>query len=184
MNHENGAGLTSAAVTALFNAVYDEHYRVVYAYLIGQSGDSEIAADLLQETFVRVWQRIAEVAEIPMDRRRFYFFAIARNLAIDERRRQAVRQRHLSGAPLPESVPSSTGDPSQALMTQETATAVDNAIEQLPPDLRTVLSLHLLAEMNSQEIGKALEIPASTVRYRLSRARACIAQKLGKGNDQ
>jgi len=169
---------------ALFDALYREHRRVVYAYLLGQCGDSELAADLLQETFLRVWRHRTEIHQVPAERRRFYLFATARNLVVDERRRQIVRQRH-AAAWLEEAYRQTQNDnPADAIIAQETAAAVDDAIRQLPSALRTVLSLHLMAEMNSSEIGRALDIPASTVRYRLSQARQCIRERLEKGRDR
>jgi RNA polymerase sigma-70 factor, ECF subfamily len=162
--------------TALFDALYREQYRVVHAYLLGQCGQAEVATDLLQETFLRVWKHIAEVRQVPAERRRFYLLGVARNLMLDERRKRTVRERYLANL---SDEPPQNSDPAGVVIARETATAVDNAIRDLPPDLRTVLSLTTLAEMNSTEIGKLLEIPAGTVRYRLLRARRCLAVQLG-----
>jgi RNA polymerase sigma-70 factor (ECF subfamily) len=162
----------------LFDAIYREHHRVVYAYLLGQCGNADAAADLLQEAFLRVWRHMAEIRQVPAERRRFYLFATARNLVVDERRRRAARQRCADAWQEEVARRTPTADPAGAIMAQETAAAVDSAIRQLPPELRTVLSLHLMAEMNSGEIGRALDMPASTVRYRLARARQCIREQL------
>jgi RNA polymerase sigma-70 factor (ECF subfamily) len=171
---------------ALFDAVYREHHRVVYAYLVGQCGDAETAADLMQETFLRVWRHMAEVRQVPAGRRRFYLFVIARNLLLDDRRRQVARQKHADAARLEEAArhQARAADPANVILTKETAAAVDHAIRQLPPELRTVLSLHLMTQMNSMEISRALDIPASTVRYRLSQARQCIRETLGARHER
>lgn len=165
---------------ALFDVLYREHHRVLYAYLMGQIAHSDTAADLLQETFVRVWQHIGEVRLVPREQRRFWLFTLARNLVYDHRRRCAVR-RHLEVA-LPEeaSLPAdSRFDPVSAFEVKETETAIDVAIRHLPLDLRTALTLSLLGEMTSREIGMALGIPSGTVRYRISQARRRLAQDLG-----
>ena len=171
--------------TALFDALYREHHRVVYAFLLGQCGDSESAADLLQETFARLWRHIGDARKIPDERRRFYLFSIARNQALDDRRRQSVRRRYLAEASseaLRRRSPE-TADPAQTLLMQETATMVDNVIRALPPDLRIVLSLHLTGEMTSAEMGAALNQPAGTIRYRLSEARKRIVAALRRENE-
>jgi RNA polymerase sigma factor (sigma-70 family) len=175
---------TPADDTALFDAVYREHNRVVYAYLLGQCGEAESAADLMQETFLRVWRHVSEVRQIPAERRRFYLFAIARNLLLDERRRQAARRRHDALSLEEAQRQTQATDVTQTIIARETAAALDDAIRQLPSALRTVLSLHLMAEMNSVEIGQALDMPASTVRYRLSQARQCIKERLGMGHER
>ena len=166
---------------ALFDEMYKDHHRVVYAYLLGQCGDAESATDLMQETFLRVWRRFADAQKVLAERRRFYFFAIARNLAIDYNRRRSVQQRFIASI---ETTPTAAqNDPAQTIIAQETAAAMDEAINALPADLRTVLSLHLVGGMNSVEMGEALNIPAGTVRYRLSRARKCIAEYLKRKNE-
>jgi len=165
---------------ALFDGLYREHHRVLYAYLMGQLAHSDTAADMLQETFVRVWQHIGEVREVPRGQRRFWLFTLARNLVYDHRRRCAVR-RHLEVVlPAEVSLPAdSPSDPAIAFEVKETETAIAAAIRRLPLDLRTALTLSLLGEMTSQEIGISLGLPAGTVRYRISQARRRLTQDLG-----
>ncbi|MHB9034616.1 MAG: RNA polymerase sigma factor, partial [Anaerolineae bacterium] len=54
---------------------------------------------------------------------------------------------------------------------REEAIDLETAITRLPTDLRTVLVMSTLGEMNSTEIGEALGCPPATVRYRLAAAR-------------
>src|SRR5207248_2748197 len=82
-----------------FDALYEAHSRVLYAYLLGQSGDRETAEDLLQETFVRVWRRLETVQALPEERRRFWLFATARNLLRDVYRRRQVRAPYTCALP-------------------------------------------------------------------------------------
>jgi RNA polymerase sigma-70 factor (ECF subfamily) len=167
---------------ALFDSLYDEQCRVVYAYLMGQCGDAELAADLLQETFLRVWRHIADIRQIPAERRRFYLFTTAKNLALDELRRQRTRRHYAATQECPSPAPNPDSDPAQNVIAQETAARMNNAIHDLPPDLRTVLSLRMMADKNSAEIGALLNLPAGTVRYRLSEARRRIAKFLENEN--
>lgn len=167
---------------ALFDGLYEGHHRVVHAFLVGQVGDSERALDLLQETFVRVWKHIAEVEAIPDSQRRYWLMTLARNIATDYHRRNAVR-KHLQ-LPLTEQenrVVDATYDPARVYSQNELQSLIDDAIRGLPVELRTPLTLHLLGEMTSAEIGAVLELPAGTVRYRISEARRRIAAKVGLG---
>ncbi|HZO89719.1 MAG TPA: RNA polymerase sigma factor [Chthonomonadaceae bacterium] len=167
------------ALVSLFNTLYAEHHRSLYAYLLGHTADGDTAADLLQETFVRVWRHIEEAGQIPEARRRFWLFAIARNIVTDHHRRRAVRQRHEGVLPERDMPAEADGDPARTIEAQETAAAVDAAIARLPEDLRTALTLHLLGDMTSAEIGAALQRPAGTVRYQIAQARRRIARELG-----
>jgi RNA polymerase sigma-70 factor (ECF subfamily) len=163
----------------LFDALYMAHSRVLYAFLLGQTGDRETAEDLLQETFVRVWQHLEAVLALPQERRRFWLFATARNLLRDLYRRRQVRAPYACALPEVERIDPQAEDPAERIISKETAAALDAAIRALPTDLRTVLTLHLLTGMTSAEIGKALARPAGTVRYQLSKARRTIAHAVG-----
>lgn len=159
---------------ALFDTLYREHHRVLFAYLLGQVGKRESAEDLLQETFVRVWRHISEAQQIPVERLRYWLLRIARNLVLDFRRRQSVRAREEAVVlpALPEQ------DPVEATLNRERGEALDRAIQCLPDDLRTVLTLHLVGEMTSAEVGQLLERPAGTVRYQLAQARKRLAKEV------
>src|SRR5690606_18391343 len=65
----------------LFTEIFEANHRAVHAYLLGRVGDRELARDLVQETFLRVWRRLDEVAALPSERRQAWIFTVARNLA-------------------------------------------------------------------------------------------------------
>jgi RNA polymerase sigma-70 factor (ECF subfamily) len=163
--------------TRLFDTLFAEHRRVLYAYLFGQVGSRESAEDLLQETFVRVWRHIEDAQRVPVERQRFWLLAIARNLALDFRRRGIVRERGetaLAASPSP-------ATPEQLAVARETFDRLDDAIYCLPDTLRTVLTLHVLGDLTSAEVGQVLGRPPGTVRYQLAEARKRLAQVLQSG---
>jgi RNA polymerase sigma-70 factor, ECF subfamily len=151
--------------TQLFDALFAEHRRVLHAYLVGQVG-LENAEDVLQETFVRVWRNIAKVQAVPVERRRFWLVAIARNLSLDFHRSRKVRERLDSGV-----IPAPVASPEQAAVARDLATRLDEAIGCLPDTLRTVLTLHIMGNLTSVEVGQLLDRPVGTVRYQLAQAR-------------
>lgn len=158
-----------------FTRVYDQHYSAVYAYFVGRTSDAE-AADLLQETFLRVWRRLAEVRDLTPVRQRAWIFTVARNLAIDTYRSRATRNAATSQLPTP--TPTVDDDPEGALLSAERVSALDKALRQLPERLRVVVTMHAISGLTSTEIGTALSIPAGTVRYRLSLARKQLIETL------
>jgi len=162
---------------SLFNDLYCQHHQVLYAYLLGRCSNRDVAADLLQETCLRLWRHIQELRIIPEERRRYWLFAVARNVANDYHRRRGVRERHEAAQP-DRDLADGAGDSTSRLEQAESATAVDVAMQRLPEDLRTVMTLRFLAEMTSEEIGQALGRPAGTVRYQIAKARRRLAQEL------
>ena len=115
---------------------------------------------------------------MPPDRRRYWLLAVARNVSNDHFRRRAVREPFAQ--PPPESVPSAEQghDPAAAAEATLSTEKMERAIARLPEDLRLVISLRYLGEMNSAEISEALGRPAGTVRYQLSQARALLSREL------
>jgi RNA polymerase sigma-70 factor (ECF subfamily) len=171
--------------TAFFDAVYDQHRQPIYALFFGHTGDEAVAADLLQEVFLRFWRNVHTLQDMSQDQQRYWLFGVGRNLLTDYYRRQA--RANIAEQPLefPESVDAQDQDeihlvsseeaPDIQVERQEAMQRLNEAIANLPQHLRTVLTMHVLGEMNSSEIGAALDIPAGTVRYQLSEARKRLA---------
>lgn len=160
-----------------FSALYDRHARPVHAYFLGHTGDDQVASDLMQETFLRVWRHRADLEEMPEERQRYWLFGIGRNLLTDYYRRQAVRGTVTTcESESLEAHPDAASERSRAA--REDVLDLDAAIARLPHDLRVVLAMSVLGEMTSGEIGQALGRPASTVRYQLLQARRALAHML------
>jgi RNA polymerase sigma-70 factor, ECF subfamily len=151
----------------------------VHAFLLGRTGDDELALDLLQEAFVRAWRNLETLLALPAQRQRAWLFTIGRNLVIDQYRSRATRMAaqealtiEIKGdAPVAESA-------EQTAERQGELRLLEQAMARLPDDLRTVLVLQVLGEHTSAEIGELLGRPAGTVRYQLSRARRLLAEEL------
>ncbi|NBO83635.1 MAG: sigma-70 family RNA polymerase sigma factor, partial [Betaproteobacteria bacterium] len=61
---------------------------------------------------------------------------------------------------------------------RQVAETVNAAIDALPPDLRTALSLREIEGLTYEEIAEAMDCPIGTVRSRIFRAREAIAERL------
>jgi len=170
---------------AEFRRLYEAHRVAVYAYFVGRTGDRQLAADLMQEVFLRAWQRLDTVTGLPEEGRRGWLFTVARNLSVDSARRQRTADgaqralaRERSGGWASVATPAST-----AVLAAERATVVAAAIAKLPEQQRVTLAMAAAGELSSAEIGVALGVPAGTVRYRLSLARRTLAEALGDYDD-
>ena len=164
---------------ALFNDVYDAHRQSLHAYLFGRTGDCELTLELLQETFVRAWRHVHVLQGMEESQHRYWLFSIAKNLLTDHYRKQATRStidQQLQNDAQLAAVASRT--PHQEVAAQEQMQQLDRAIQRLPEELRTVLLMQVLGEMNSSEIGQALKRPAGTVRYQISVARKQLAEEM------
>lgn len=164
---------------AVFTRIFDQHRHAVHAYFLGRVADPELARDLVQETFLRVWRRLSELGPLPEERQRAWIFTVARNLAIDSYRASAARQaaeeamRHYAATQ-----DTTVAGPHLHAELGERLAQLDAAIRRLPEDQRVILSMATAGGLTSRQIGEALGEPAGTVRYRLSQARKQLAAAL------
>ena len=167
---------------AEFRRLYEAHRHAVHAYFTGKTGDAQLSADLMQDVFLRVWQHLDKLTDMPDDGRRAWIFTVARNLSVDAGRHQRTLAgteqalaRERSGPAQPASV---------AVIEAERVAVVGEAISRLPEQQRVALTMAAAGTMNSAEIGAALGVPAGTVRYWLSQARRTLAQALDLYDDK
>ena len=164
-----------------FRKLYDAHRAAVHAYFTGRTGDRWLAADLMQETFLRAWRRFPELSGLTDDGQRAWIFTVARNLSIDEHRQ--ARTRAATDAAL-RTQPSDVAAPaSTSVIAMERMAVVAETIKRLPEQQRVTLTLAAAGGLTSAEIATALGVAAGTIRYRLSLARRALAEALSTYDD-
>jgi len=164
---------------AVFTRIFDQHRNAVHAYFLGRVADPELARDLLQETFLRVWRRLSEIAPLPGEQQRAWIFTVARNLAIDSYRVSAARKAAEAALRHHATTQETTvAGPHAHAELGERLAHLDAAIRRLPEEQRVILSMATAGGLTSRQIGEALGEPAGTVRYRLSQARKQLAAAL------
>jgi RNA polymerase sigma-70 factor (ECF subfamily) len=161
-------GLAEADVERLFVRLERPLFNVVYRWV----WDREEAAELVQETFARLWQARARVRP---DTAGAFVYRIAVNLAASRRRWRALRRF----VALDDDRPADDRRrPDVAVLGAERAAAVRSAVDALPEKLRRVLVLCELSELSYAEIAAALAIPAGTVASRRNAAVARLRRHL------
>jgi RNA polymerase sigma-70 factor, ECF subfamily len=169
----------SADDRAAFTELFEQHRDGVHAFLLARISDREVARDLLQETFLRLWRRIGEVGELEVGRQRAWIHTVARNLLVDRYRADATRRATLRAiVDGSDRAGATEADGAQQLVARDALAHLARAIAALPDDQREILTMSVVAEMTSQQIAEALDLPAGTVRYKLHRARARLAGQL------
>jgi RNA polymerase sigma-70 factor (ECF subfamily) len=163
---------------AEFRRLYEANRAAVHAYFTGRTGDAQWAADLMQDVFLRVWQHLEKVTDMPDDGQRAWIFTVARNLSVDAHRHrhtQAGVAQTLAHEPASPQQPAST-----AVIAGERIAVVGEAIRRLPEPQRVTLTMASAGGMTSADLAAALGVPAGTVRYRLSLARRAVAEALDR----
>ncbi|HVR35252.1 MAG TPA: RNA polymerase sigma factor [Methylomirabilota bacterium] len=158
------------------NDLMDRHGQPLFHYLIRVLRNDTDAAEVAQETFVRVYLH-RDRFDV---RRKFstWMHTIATNLARDRQRYQARRPTVSINEPatdgqrvLAETLPAAGPDPVESLDAEERASLVRVAVEALPDELREPLLLSEYEDLSHAEIGIVLNCSAKAVEMRLYRAR-------------
>jgi RNA polymerase sigma factor (sigma-70 family) len=169
------AGLASGDVNA--EAVFVRRYqRRVFGLALTIVGDSHIAEDVAQETFLRVW-RHATAYDARRGRVAVWVLAIARNLAID-----AVRlngrgsfDREVAAQVLLES---DAIEPDERVELLDDAERIRDALEQLPPEQRRAVVLASCFGRTAREISELDGVPLGTVKTRIRTAMMRLREEL------
>jgi RNA polymerase sigma-70 factor (ECF subfamily) len=163
---------------AEFRRLYQAHRVAVHAYFAGRAIGGPTAADLMQDVFLRVWQHLEKLADMPDDRQRAWIFTVARNLSVDAHRHRNTRAA--TEQALVHEPPRRPQPASAAVIAAERVAIVGEAIRRLPEQQRVTLTMAAAGELTSADIAAGLGVPAGTVRYRLSLARRALAEALGR----
>ena len=150
--------------------LYREHAGAVMTVAVSIVRDRELAADVVQQTFLKAWR----ASDTFQGDRQFtpWLYSIARHTAIDALRAESKPTR---GGHAPEVDVQVDGVSMESLWEGH---EVRRALDGLPPDEREVMRRsHLLGETHEQ-IAQHLGIPVGTVKSRTSRAHKRLAAAL------
>lgn len=160
---------------AEFERLYAQHHREVWAVAYGRWLDSELALDIVQETFLRLWKQWEE-GEI-IQNPRAWLLRVARNLAEDQAK-SAFRRNGTQSPEVLNDVRSRHALPMEDLEKQELFAQIRAELEELSPEDRRILTLRYALDYDATEIADMLSINVTAVHMRLSRARQRLADKL------
>jgi RNA polymerase sigma-70 factor (ECF subfamily) len=186
---------------AALAAIYDRHVDAVYATASRLTADRQVAEEVVQETFLALWNR-AELFDARMGSLAAWLHTIARNRTVD-RLRAAGRRPNL--VPLSSATGNDEGDaaaldrivlsgtvlggatvdlgPEGELAATELRQVLRDALAELPESERTAIVLAYREELTQTEIAERLGWPLGTVKTRTRRAllrlREALADELG-----
>jgi RNA polymerase sigma-70 factor (ECF subfamily) len=152
-------------------------YAVAYHYVRNQ----DVARDLAQEAFVRVYQKLDSYAGqdfLP------WLIRLVRNLCIDHLRRRKARPP-LSDVPAEDSdvgraIPDRGPGPEELWLTDTRKRLVYDALRRMTGPDREMILLKEIQGLKFREIAELLDLPVGTVKSRSNRARVELAQQVLK----
>lgn len=143
---------------------YPPAYQRLVGTLVVMGVPAHAAADVAQEAFIRLIPRWSKIRDC--DRPESWLRTVAWRIWLNDRR----RARHLSDAEIPDE-----GVPAHDPTVHDDLAA---ALTKLPDGQREVVVLHYLTDLPVARVAAELGVAEGTVKSRLSRARAALAQVL------
>lgn len=153
-----------------FAKLVREHSRLMFRVAYGVLRNSHDAEDAVQESFLKLYR--GEAWRAINDERAFLARTVWR-VALD---RTALRVDHTEDVLNLDPI-SIADSPEENAIRGDGTELLRYLIGKLPNEMRAVLMLSALEEMNSREVGLALEIPEGTVRTRLLKAKAELKKR-------
>jgi RNA polymerase sigma-70 factor, ECF subfamily len=172
---------------AAFTQLVTKYKDALTNYLNMTVGNYDVAADLAQETFLRVYKNIGRYSN--MYQFSTWLYRTATNLAIDE-----LRYRRRSGQVFYNNVWDSSRTheterpelqisdvrrgPREEMLRKESSQVLGDAIRSLPEKYRTAFIMKEVQELPYDAIARIMKCSTGTIKSRLHRARELLQRKL------
>ena len=160
-----------------FISLYEGHNDALFRFCLWRVSDRELAMELTQETFARLWSRMAsgKIVENP----RAFIYLVARRLIIDWYRKSKSRSLDaLSGDERKRFEPADEGIAARMEMSRDGKRAI-GMISQLEEQYREVVYLSFVEELAPREIAVMLNLTPNAVSIRLSRGLEALRKLTG-----
>jgi len=159
----------AAGDSRALETLYDRYGRVVYSTALRILGLSELAEEVVQETFWRVWRR-SGTFQPGRGQVSSWILGIAHNLAIDELRRQRTRPSPVydeENRPVLRDLEDSSMDVVGSALEAEQRRLISAALQQIPLEQREAIELAYFGGLSQSEIAERLQNPLGTVKTRI-----------------
>jgi len=153
-----------------FKTVYGQSFPIIVRVAYHITLDIEVAEDICQEAFIRFYNR--SISFPSEDQARYWLIRVTKNLAFNYYKRRKREKNALEKYSHENTQHSTNGE--EDVMRSETEKIIHNALDKLPPKLRSVLVLKEYGNLSYREIGRILHITENNVKVRVHRARIIL----------
>jgi RNA polymerase sigma-70 factor, ECF subfamily len=175
-------GRISTGDQQAFARFFDLHSPAVLGLLFRILGGRGEAEEVLQETFLQVWQQ-ADRYEAGRSTPRGWLLMLARSRALDRLRRREARSRREIEAATDATYPKlSAAVGTERLETAERREAVGEALNLLSPEQRRCIELAFFEGLTHTQIAERLAAPLGTVKSRILLGMNKLRQALGSSS--
>lgn len=172
-----------------WTSLVEEYRGLVYSICYLFCGSTQDAEDLMQDTFLKIWTNLGSY-DPKRGELKGWIATVTRNQRVDRFRRSSQLRRTDSmdsiaagwdqngQIPLAQRLADHRPTPHDVAVTQEVGAIVSQAVEKISPEMREVVKMRFVQELDNQEIAHRLRIPEGTVKSRTNRGRAQLVSLL------
>lgn len=146
-----------------FKTLFSSYFEDVRRYILYRSGNDEIATDIAQDTFLRIWEK---QMIIEPKTAKSLLFKIAGDLYVSQYRKDQVSFNFFNTY----QVNGQSRTPEDELHFQELQKAYEAALKSMPEKQRTVFLMNRIDELKYREIADQLELSVKAIEKRMSQA--------------
>ena len=164
---------------AFLEGVYSRMKTLLHKLILSQGATESEAEDILKEAFLRLWQKVETLIELPERKCFNYVYTTVSNTTLSHLSRKA-RQPVL---PLEENVPAPAKGPEEYYLSLEKEQIFRRALEKLDDNSRQLLLLRYVLEEDDKQIAMRFGVRPESLRMMVSRARAKLKTEMRKLED-
>jgi len=154
-----------------FKTLFETYFEDVRRYVLYRSGDEDVATDIAQDTFIRIWEK-----QINIDPKQVkgLLIKIAGDLFVSRYRKEKVAFNFFKTFKPNEN----STTPEDEINFRELQNAYDTALKSMPEKQRTVFLMNRIDELKYKEIAEQLDLSVKAVEKRMSQALAHLKEHL------
>jgi RNA polymerase sigma-70 factor (ECF subfamily) len=156
-----------------FAQIFDSWYEPIRNFLYYKSKDIDLAEDIAQDVFLKLWEKRDEIKTESV---KSYLYTIANNMLINRYEHQKVSMKFTSNYTQVETSVS----PEYELEVKEFDRRLQNALNELEEDKRTVFLMNRIDGMTYVQIADSIGISVKAIEKRMEKALAFMRKRISK----
>lgn len=156
--------------------IINAYKNPLYATIVRMTGNAQIAQDLVQEAFIKIYEQLAKYdGKGPF---KSWLYRVATNYCIDEFRKKSYQMKteELQEGTLQEPV-----HPEVIYIKNEQSRQLEHLLSKLPEKERAILLMRYSNELSYEEIAQLLQTTVSDVRNKLHRVKKKLRRQVKEG---
>ncbi len=169
--HSRSAAITQHEDAVTFDQVYTRYWKPLYRTAFHILKDEQAAEDIIQDTFVRLWEKWDTILHINI---KGWLFTTSYHLVL-KKLKQLQANESIEHANFPEPL---AGEADEPIRTRQLQLQVETCVNNLPDQCRRVYTMSKRQEFSIKRIARELSISPKTVEYHVSTALKRIRQSI------